>query len=84
MPTSKFTGMLDTVTEHTINVTGNACNINGHPALVAENVGVFFIEDMPEWEAHWENKRIRAIGNLQLHADAKQNIISKPVVQLLR
>jgi len=75
--------MLDTVTEHIINVTGCACNINGHPALVAENVGIFFIEDMPEWEESWENKRIRAIGNLQLQPGAKQNIISKPVVQLL-
>lgn len=75
--------MLDTVTERTINVTGNACNINGHPALVAENVGIFFIEDMPEWEKNWENKRIRAIGNLCLQSDEKQNIIRRPVVQLL-
>lgn len=75
--------MIDTITEHTINVTGNARNINGHPALVAENVGIFFIEDMPRWEESWENKRIRAIGNLQLQEDANQSIISKPVVQLL-
>lgn len=75
--------MLDTVTERTIDVTGNARNINGHPALVAENVGIFFIEDMPEWEKNWENKRIRAIGNLQLQPDEKKNIISRPVVQLL-
>jgi hypothetical protein len=69
--------------ERVIDITGNACNINGQPALVAENVGTYFIEGMNQWERSWENKKIRIIGDLNLEEKTKFNTISKPVVQLL-
>jgi hypothetical protein len=71
------------MTERVINITGNARNINGQPALVAENAGTYFIEGMNQWERGWEHKKIRVIGDLNLETKTKFNTISKPVVQLL-
>jgi hypothetical protein len=69
--------------ERVIDITGNARNINGQPALVAENVGTYFIEGMSQWERDWEHKKIRIIGDLNSEKRTKFNTISKPVVQLL-
>jgi hypothetical protein len=69
--------------ERVIDITGNARNINGQPALVAENVGTYFIEGMSQWERGWEHKKIRIIGDLISEEKTKLNTISKPVVQLL-
>jgi hypothetical protein len=69
--------------ERVIDITGNARNINGKPALVAENVGTYFIEGMNQWERGWEHKKIRIIGDLNSEEKTNLNTISKPVVQLL-
>jgi len=69
--------------ERVIDITGNARNINGQPALVAENVGIYFIEGMTQWERSWEHKKIRIIGDLISEERTALNTISKPVVQLL-
>jgi hypothetical protein len=71
------------ILERVIDITGNARNINGQPALVAENAGIYFIEGMNQWEIDWEHKKIRIIGDLNSEEKTKHNTISKPVVQLL-
>ena len=69
--------------ERIIDITGNARNVDGQPALVAENVGTFFIEGMDRWERNWEDRKIRIIGDLLSKEKTKNETISKPVVQLL-
>jgi hypothetical protein len=69
--------------ERIIDITGNARYINGQPALVAENVGVYFIHGMSKWERSWENRKIRIIGDLRSEEKTNINTICKPVVQLL-
>jgi hypothetical protein len=71
------------ILERVIDITGNARNINGQPALVAENVGIYFIHGMSKWERDWENRKIRIIGDLRSEENTNLNTISKPVIQLL-
>jgi hypothetical protein len=71
------------IAERVIDITGDARNINGQPALVAENAGTYFIKGMNQWESGWVDKKIRVIGDLISEKKTKLNTISKPVVQLL-
>lgn len=75
--------MMSKEEERIINITGNARNINGQPAIVAENVGTYFIEGLSQWEYPWEFRKIRVIGDLHLKEHSAEQTICKPVVQLL-
>jgi hypothetical protein len=69
--------------QKTINITGDAKNISGHAALVAENIGTYYIDGMGKWKEEWVNKKIKVIGDLGITKNTKENIIKHPVVQLL-
>ncbi len=67
----------------TINITGNAKNIEGHAAVVADKVGTYFVEGLNQWDNDWLERKIRIIGDLAFNQNSKKSIIKKPVVQLL-
>lgn len=70
-------------TERKIDIIGNAKNINGRPAIMAENVGVYFVEGLNEWKNEWHNKQIKVIGDLKRVKKIKWEVIKNPVVQLI-
>ncbi len=66
-----------------INITGNAKNIDGHAALVADKVGVYFVEGLDEWNKDWLEKKVKIIGDLAFLKNKNIKVIKKPVLQLL-
>ena len=72
------------MTQRIINITGNSKNIKGHAALVADNIGAYFIQGMDMWKEEWLNKRIKVIGDLEINKKTKSKSIKHPVVQLLK
>ena len=70
-------------TERKIDIIGNARNINGRPAIMAENVGVYFVEGLNEKKKEWLNSQIRIIGDLKKVNKIKWEVIKNPVVQLI-
>ncbi|MES2773081.1 MAG: hypothetical protein V4722_02780 [Bacteroidota bacterium] len=71
------------ISEMLIDITGNACNINGQPAVVSDKEGIFFMKGMTQWEKGWEYKKVRVIGDFIPGGKTQTNTISNPVVQLL-
>lgn len=69
--------------EKLINITGKAMNVDGRAALVAENIGTYYLAEMDRWKEEWLNKNIHVIGDLITDRKRKSMIIGKPVVQLL-
>ena len=70
-------------TERKIDIICNAININGIPAIMAENVGVYFVEGLNEWKKEWLNSQIRIIKDLKKVNKIKWEVIKNPVVQLI-
>ncbi|MBL7748012.1 MAG: hypothetical protein JNM19_11325 [Chitinophagaceae bacterium] len=72
------------MTQRVINITGNAINIGDKAAIVAENIGTYYIADMHKWNKEWVNRRIQVIGDLEVRKKDHANFIKHPVAQLLR
>jgi hypothetical protein len=54
------------VYESRITVTGCARNINGRAAVVSDNMGIYFIAGMQEWQQGWLNQTVRMTGDLDI------------------
>ncbi|MBK6827495.1 MAG: hypothetical protein IPG86_11745 [Chitinophagaceae bacterium] len=69
--------------QRTINITGNARNMEGGAMLVAENVGIYRVDGIRQWEEDWVGQRIKIIGDLKFQKRKNYHLIRNPMVQLL-
>ncbi|MBL0268934.1 MAG: hypothetical protein KAX45_07345 [Chitinophagaceae bacterium] len=69
--------------QRTINITGSARNMEGGAMLVAENVGIYRVDGIRQWEQDWVGQRIKIIGDLEFRKRKNYHLIRNPMVQLL-
>lgn len=69
--------------QRTINITGNARNMEGGAMLEAENLGIYRVEGIRQWEEDWVDQRIKIIGDLEFRKRKNYYLIRNPMVQLL-
>ncbi len=69
--------------QRTINITGNARNLEGSAILEAENLGIYRVEGIRQWGEDWVGQRIKIIGDLEYQKRKNYHLIRNPMVQLL-